>query len=285
MPCTRHHSQYVYSASTYAISADFDRPKKHSLPPQAAAVLPAHGGHGTHRADGQKIDGLVSFKQAYSEVGGSFDDCHETYTTHAWSVVEGINIADMFTADRVVSRLAVYYPAHGKDQPSFDITGSYFENLRIAGHKVDVKLDTQLHHQHDTYGKLADGHRKGDTDQMLLGNGLTSLKDNDLNDLEGTYHALSGMSRLVKEWKQKRPADRGIYRLSVANQLTMDWPSELGQFGAIICIPKFGVIRLGEMVIHKHSRTLVMFQVQMCSSGHGSTTGGGSSGSGGTGVP
>jgi hypothetical protein len=281
MPCTRHHSQYVYSASTYAIAAEFERPKKHSLPPQAAVVLAAHGGHGTHRTPGQKIDGLVSYAEAYSEVGGSYDDCHDTYTTHAWSVLEDVNVADMLTADRIVSRLAIYYPAHGKEEPSFDITGSYFENLRIAGHKVEVRLDTELHHQHDTYGKLA----QKTSDPLLLGSGLGKLSNAELNELEGRYHALNGMSRMLKEWKDKRPADRGIYRLSVANQVKFDWDSEVKAFGSIICIPKFGVIRLGEMVVHKHSRNLVMFMVQMCSSGHGTTTGGGTSGTGGVGSP
>jgi hypothetical protein len=281
MPCTRHHSQYVYSASTYAIAAEFERPKKHSLPPQAAVVLAAHGGHGTHRTPGQKIDGLVSYAEAYSEVGGSYDDCHDTYTTHAWSVLEDVNVADMLTADRIVSRLAIYYPAHGKEEPSFDITGSYFENLRIAGHKVEVRLDTELHHQHDTYGKLA----QKTSDPLLLGSGLGKLSNAELNELEGRYHALNGMSRMLKEWKDKRPADRGIYRLSVANQVKFDWDSEVKAFGSIICIPKFGVVRLGEMVVHKHSRNLVMFMVQMCSSGHGTTTGGGTSGTGGVGSP
>jgi hypothetical protein len=287
MPCTRHHSQYVYSASTYAISAEFERPKKHSLPPQAAVVLSASGGHGAHRTGGQKIDGLVSFEEAYSEVGGSFDDCHDIYTTHAWSVLEGVNVADMLTADRVVSRLAIYYPAHGKEEPSFDITGSYFDNLRIAGHKVEVKLDTLLLHQHDTYSKLAQAYQQGACDALQLGAGLRGLKDGEVADLESNYHALTGMSGLVKQWKdqKKEVAERGIYRLSAANQATLDWPSEVRAFGSIICIPKFGVIRLGEMVVHKHSRTLVMFQVQMCSSGHGTTSGGTSSGSGGVGFP
>ena len=285
MPCTRHHSQYVYNASTYAISADFERPKKHSLPPQAATVLSAHGGHGTNKSSALKVDGLVSFENAYSEVGGSFDDCHDTYTTHAWSVLEYVNVADMLTADRIVSRLAIYYPADGKTEPSFDITGSYFENLRIAGHKVEVKLDTQLHHQHDTYSKLAQGHQQGTTDPMLLGSGLTGLSDKEMTDMEGTYHALSGMSRLVNEWKgdkANRPGDRGVYRLSVGNKVQFDYPSEVTAYGSIVCIPKFGVIRLGEMVVHKHSRNLVMFMVQMCSSGHGTTSGGGTGGSGGT---
>ena len=84
--------------------------------------------------------------------------------------------------------------------------------------------------------------------------------------------------RLVKEWnKPKRPEDRGSYWFSPANHL--DWKTQVGSseiqgFGSIICIPKFGVIRLAEMVVHHHSRTLRMFRVQMCSSGHGGANGG-----------
>ena len=68
------------------------------------------------------------------------------------------------------------------------------------------------------------------------------------------------MSGLVKEWKKpKRPEDRGSYWFSPANHL--DWKAQGGSseilgFGSIICIPKFGVIRLAEMVVHHHSRTL-----------------------------
>ncbi len=290
MPCTRHHSQYVYSASTYAISADFERPRKHTLPPQAASALSAHGGHGTNRDPGQKVDGLVSYSNAYSEVGGSYDDCHDTYTTHAWSVVEDVNIADMLTADRVVSRLAIYYPAHGKDEPSFDFTGSYFENLRIAGYPVNVKLDTHLLHEHDTFSKLSQAHKKGTSDPLLLGRALGDLKDGELKKIEGTYHALSGMTGLVNKWKDKKRRANGeeYYRLSAANHIDFDkqaGPSEVKGYGSIICIPKFGVVRLAEIVVQKHSRSLVMFQVQMCSSGHGTGSGGTSSGSGGLGSP
>src|SRR5215467_4253410 len=166
MPCSCHHSQYVYSASAYALAAEFERPKKHSLAPQASVVLAGHGGHGSNRIPGQKVDGLVSFKEAYSEVGGSYDDCHGIYTTHAWSVIEGVNVADMLTADRVVSRMAIYHSADGKSEASYDITGSYFENLRIAGHPIEVKLDTHTFHQHDTFGRLAQAHKNGQCDHL-----------------------------------------------------------------------------------------------------------------------
>ncbi len=115
MTCSRHHSQHMYQASAYSVSAEFERPKKHSLSPQASVVLAGHGGHGSNRASAYNADGLISFKNAYSEVGGSFDDCHGLHTTHAWSVVEGLNVADMLTADRIVSRMAIYYPIDGKE--------------------------------------------------------------------------------------------------------------------------------------------------------------------------
>lgn len=301
MPCTRHHSQYVYGASAYAVAAEFERPKKHSLPPQAALVLSVHGGHGTQRTPGQKVDGLISFKEAYAEVGGSYDDCCDTYTTYAWSVLEGVNVADMLTADRVVSRMAIYYPSHGKEEASFDITGSYFENLRIAGYPVKVELDTLLLHQHSRYSELAGGlqtsaagrgtrgkEQAEKPDRLLLGHGLRGMARKELQDLEETYHALKGMSGLVSQCNDasKRGTNGGVYRLCAANQIDFNGQvksSEVKGYGGIICIPKFGVVRLAEMTVHQHTRTLTMFQVQMCSSGHGTAGGGGTSGSGGVG--
>jgi hypothetical protein len=134
-------------------------------------------------------------------------------------------------------------------------------------------------------------------DRLLLGRGLHDLEPKKLADLEEKYHALTGMSELVNGWKpkgkraaasQNQGQAPSIYRLSAANQLNFNGQagnSELEGYGGIICIPKFGVVRLAEMIVHPHSRTLNMFQVQMCSSGHGTTTGGGSSGSGGVGGP
>ena len=283
MNCSRHHSQHMYNASAYSVSAEFERPKKHSMAPQASVVLAGHGGHGSNSAPAYKADGLISFKNAYSEVGGSFDDCHGLHTTHAWSVVEGLNVADMLTADRVVARMAVYHSSHGSEA-TYDITGSYFENLRIAGYPINVELATDVFHD-ITYSNLAKAHQAGTTDQWLVGSKLKQLhKEGKLENLENEYHALKGMSNVVNEWNEpERPEDRGSYWFSPANEL--DWEkqkvsSEIQCFGSIICIPKFGVIRLAEMLVHRHSRTLRMFRVQMCSSGHGTSDGGTTTGGG-----
>jgi hypothetical protein len=286
--CARHHSQYVYNASAYGLAGEIERPFRHTIPTQAAAVLAASGGRGHQRVENFHLDGIVSFKAAYAEVGGSFDECHNRHTSYACSVVEGLNVLDVVTADRVVSRMAIYSAEHGdeKGEATFDITGSHFVNLRIAGHKIDVKLATHVFHEHDTYSKLANAHQARKTDEWLLGSKLGKLNDGQLKELEETYHALGGMSEMVKGWKKEgeRPRD-GSYLFSPANHLKLEEHvgagSELLGFGSIICIPKFGVVRLAEMLVHRGCRTLTMLRTQMCSTGTGGTDTGGSGGSGG----
>jgi hypothetical protein len=73
--------------------------------------------------------------------------------------------------------------------------------------------------------------------------------------------------------------------LSPANELEWkDVSSEIKGYGCIIFVPKFGLIRLAEMVVHKYSRTITMFRVQMCSGAAGGADGAGGSGGGGMGT-
>ena len=274
-----HHTQYVYNASAYGFAAELERPAKHSIPAQAGAVLPASGGRGNARISDFKYDGIISVKDAYSEVGGSYDEDHDLYTTYAYSVLEGVNVADVLTADRVVARLTIYVDAKSGTEDRFDITGSHFENLKIAGHKAGVKLATDAFHQLQTYTQVAAG-----SDKWRAGSKLGGLTKEALEELKHDYHGLPEMAALVEASKPKPGApDRGLYLLSPANDLEWkDVSSEIKGFGCMIFVPKFGVIRLAEMVVHKYSRVLTMFRVQMCSGAMGGADGGGAGGGGGS---
>jgi hypothetical protein len=285
-PCAP--SQYFYSASAYGFAAELKRPAHHNVGTQAATVLAADGGRGSNRLRDFKFDGFLSVEDAHTEVGGSYDECHNLHTTYAYSSLEGVNVADVLTADRVVSRLYVYTSADPQDQSesSFTITGSHFENLRIAGYKVDVQLATSVFHGYDTYSKASAAHQAEKADPWMLGSKLADLEGSALQELENTYHALKGMSGLISGWKQKgeKRSARGTYFFSPANHLTLEGynGSDMKIFGNIICIPKFGVIRLAELVVHKHCRSLTMFRVHMCSGADGGTSGGGTMGGGGS---
>ena len=274
------HSQYVYAASAYGFAAEFERPAKHSVPTQASSVLAASGGRGSARVNDFKLDGLISVAAAYSEVGGSYDEDHGLFTTYAFSVLEGVNVADVLTADRIVSRLTIYSHLDPKDgEPRFDITGSHFENLKIAGHKVDVKLATDKFHKLQTFSQVA----KGKMDEWVAWSKLSELTEKELNELKHDYHGLLEMAAVAKTSKKAGKSKNGdSYLLSPANHLELKNPSEIKVHGHTIFVPKFGVIRLAELLVHKNCRFLTMFQVQMCSASGGGSSGGGAGGSGGT---
>jgi hypothetical protein len=276
-------SQYSFNASAYGFAAELRRPVRQSIETQAASVLAADGGQSHARVLDFKFNSFISVADAHTEVSGSYDPCHDIHTTTAYSTLEKVNVADVLTADRIVARLSVYSFADDKET-SFSITGSHFENLKIAGHKVEVKWPTATFNEYETFSGVAGA------GVWRVGSKLAELKADALKALEETYHALKGMTGLIEGWNKSNPS---AYLLSPANQATLedhqnakveknDWASAgIQQFGNFFCIPKFGVIRLFELVVHKHFRSLTMFRVHMCSGADGSTSGGGTQGGGG----
>jgi hypothetical protein len=288
--CSHHHCSHHYHASAFGVSGELRRPAQRSIAAQASTTLAPGGGRGFDRVDNFQFDGTLSFRAAYTEVGGSFDECHNIHTSYASSVIEGLDIAGIVMADKVVSRMSVYAPEEGSnDELSFDITGSHFENLRICGYPIDVQLATHEFHKHDTCSKFEQALQAKKADHLLFLSGLSKLNAAKLQELEGEYHALHGISERVARWKQRTPKNRAAatYSCSAAGHLDLKKhvgaTSELQGFGHIICIPKFGIVRLAEITIHQNRRTLNMLRVEMCSAGDASIHTGGTSG-GGTGA-
>jgi hypothetical protein len=300
-PCTCPRSQYIYNASAYGFSAEFRRPLRHSIATQAGAVLGAEGGRGIGQVSGFKFDSLVSVKDAHTEVGGSYDPCHDRFTTYASATLEGVNVASMLKADQVVSKLHIYTPApeekdkdgniikkddKGEQESSFTITGSHFTNLTIAGYEADVQLAASEFDKLDRYSRVSNAHRSGKSDGWFLGNEFGDPDGKALANLEDEYHAIKGMGGLIKTWKpQGQRTEQPTYWCSPAVKIILKGlpqGSDIKVVGNMVFIPKFGVIRLAEIVIHKRCRSLTMFRVQMCSGSDGSTSGGGTSGGGGS---
>jgi len=288
--CLEHHSQYIYQSSAYAVAGEFYRPVRKCLPVQGATVLPVTGGHSSHCLDRYSLDCMVSYAHAHVEVGGSYDECHDVHTTYSLSVIERLNIADMLTADRVVARMMVYSPPKNYGgEHTFDITGSHFENLRIAGYPINFPLDTGAFHAVNTYTGFNDAYKKGKVDPLLLASTLGGLNNEQLNGLVEQYHPLRDLSEMVSAWKadkDRKPNER--YLCSALNQLNfrsnVPENSELKGLGSVICVPKFGVIRLGEVLVTRQYRSLTMVTVQMGSVVQGNVTAG-YSGGGGNGLP
>ena len=267
-----HHCQYFYHASAYDVAAEIECPVRQSVAAQAASNLASDSRRSAHRIQ-NFTSPFICFDAAYTEMGGSYDECHNVHTTYAYSVVEGLNIADMVTADRVVSRMAIYSPGSGNQEGecSYDITGSYFENLKIAGYPVTVRLATDQLHAYDTYSKFEHAYHSDEGKKLLLWGDQNEKGLEELQKLGEDYPSLSSVGEMIKEWKdKKKDCPKDLYLCSAAGYLNLNEQIKepgIRTYGGIIAIPKFGIIRLAEVMVHKDYRRLSMFRVEMCSPG------------------
>jgi len=237
---------FHYHACAHAFSGSFTRPFSQTIDVQASSALPIIGGHGSSRVENFQFREFVSFRKGYTHVSGGHqadDDSHNTLVT---STVEGLNLLDIVTADRIVARL---YSKHLPNKPEgfVSMVGSKFENLRIAGCPVEIKLNTELFERLPTFAKAKeeyDGNgeiRKIAEDPFQNGQTLKEIKP------DGGI-----LCSCVKEMDTACP---GVKRV-----------------GHCFAVPGFGKIFLGEVLIRHAERTLTMVRLEIGSAVSGSGT-------------
>ena len=111
---------HVYSAYGHALSGRISRPLDHIIEVQAGMSLPSIGGIGNARVEDFRFRDYVSFKTAYTHVAGSIGD-GEVHTTLVTSTIENLNVLDVVTADRVVTRLASRSKNRDPEEPQITL--------------------------------------------------------------------------------------------------------------------------------------------------------------------
>jgi len=240
---------FHFHACAHAFSANFTRPFHHQIDIQAQSALPVIGGHGHSRVDSFEFRSFISFQNGYSHVSGGHQPDDDTHNTLATAVLEGLNMFDVLTVDRVVSRL---YSKHHADQREGSITwvGSKFENLRIAGCEVHVELNHALFHDLLTYEAAESAFKKGGDFRKIA------------EDPLGTDDVL-------------KPANvDGVFLCSIVKSIKADCPGVKVR-GHSLYVPGFGKVFLGELLIKPGEKTLTMLRFELGSTTSGSGTGGG----------
>jgi|SRR5579859_1422119 len=245
---------FHFHANAHAFSAHFTRPFEHQIDSLAAAALPVTGGHGCARVDNFQFQQFISIKAAYTHVSGGYQEDDDSNNTLVTSTMEGLNMMDVLTADRVVCRL---YTKHFKDAPEGNVTmhGSKFENLQICGKPVTMNLDFALFETIQTFKQAHDAYDE-----------VTSP----------FYAAASDPFQTGTTLPQQ--GDGGVFLCSLATGgVRVDLPGAICS-GHSIYIPGFGTVYFAEIFLTHGQRTLTMLRFELGSS----TSGGGSGGSGST---
>jgi hypothetical protein len=215
-------------------------------------------------------------------VAGSRNEKDGSYTTLASSTIEGLNILDMVTADRIVARVASKQLITD-DEPTITPIGSHFENLRIAGCPIEVELDTDLFNRFGTFSDFKKAyeadqqHRERMQAAFLWGKPKFEVPD----FLRERYNWFAG---------DKFPESKGIVLCSLVKGFKTccgefkDNCGELKVYGNVIDVPQFGKVYLGEVMLKHHEREVTMLRVEMGSPTSGPASGP-SGGGGGTTYP
>jgi hypothetical protein len=241
---------FHYHASAFALSGHLKRPVEHLIEVQGGTTLPTSGGHGSAHVENFRFDHAVSFKAGYAHVSGSekVEGNKTIHTTLSTSVVEGLNVLDVVTADRIVARLASSFEP-GSAESSILLLGSRFENLRVAGCKIDVELDHELAMKLDTFEAARNEFKKSAEFRKMTADPFDSSK------------------------VQKKVEAHGKICCSFVKDLSSSncpGVKHHGHNGYVLEVPEFGKIYLAEVKLEHGRKTLTMLRVEL-----GSPNGGG----------
>jgi hypothetical protein len=145
---------HVYHAEAQILSGELEHPIKEPLEKYGHVALEHTRRESlSTRSVGQtNIEGLISFKSGHTRVVGTqvkqktdiLGNDHAGWVTLSTATIEGYNVVDTVTADRVVAQVSTEHPMTQGHVPKVSFLGTRFENLQIGGYKVQVELDLGL---------------------------------------------------------------------------------------------------------------------------------------------
>jgi hypothetical protein len=142
---------HIYHAEAHILSGHLEHPIKQPVEDYGRVVLENTRRESliTQSVGETRVEGLISFKSGHTRVIGSqirsktdiFGNDHAGWVTLSSSAVEGLNVVDVVTADRVVAQVSTEHPMINGHVPKVTFLGTSFKNLRIGGYLVEVELD------------------------------------------------------------------------------------------------------------------------------------------------
>ncbi|MGC1227951.1 MAG: choice-of-anchor P family protein [Candidatus Sulfotelmatobacter sp.] len=267
---------HYFHADASAFGGYFERPIEHTIAPQAPMSLSPSGGYGSARSENFRLEGVVSYKSASTQVSGRLSKKEgHGWVTLATATVEGLNVLDVVTADRLTAQVSTEHPLEG-DNPRVTFLGTSFENLKIAGCPIDIKLDFNICDQGNGNGypsepcieddeflaRVADQYKR-----MTNAKNLPEwVKDRSIPDwIKERY-----------EWDSEQSENAGSVLCAIVNEAAVregcdQFPGR--PFGSVFEVPDFGRVFLGELFVDCNSYRLTTIRLEMGCSGEGSVSG------------
>jgi hypothetical protein len=250
-------SLYSIHADANALGGFLTEPFQRIIPTLAPVSLPAVGGFATARSEAFNLEEVISCSSAYTRVSGMEHQADGSISILVTAVVEGLNLLEVVTAERIVTQISISIPKGG-ELARFSPSGSRFEGLRLAGRPASPKLNTDLQRDggKERPGSSLDWREIHGAGREQAGRLIKSFKDRGQKD--------------AFEWAEKRhgwmakdpvPKDGGYVLCSLVDGFEGTGPG--GGCGHIVDIPEFGRIFFGEMRVTRDSIQVVAIRAEL----------------------
>jgi hypothetical protein len=136
---------HQFHAEAHVLSGELRSPIQQRIEKHARVALKnERGGHLTRFLEDVSIEGLVSFRNGFTRVSGGESLKHRAWVTLSTSVMEGLNVFEILTADRVVSQVSTEHPYRDGHVPHVAFLGTQFVNVKLCGFPVTIKLNLNV---------------------------------------------------------------------------------------------------------------------------------------------
>jgi hypothetical protein len=256
---------HLYHAEAHVLSGNLKHPVDQPIEHHARVVLKnRRSDHIMEKVEETSLEGLISFKAGHTRVSGTqlknkkdlWGNDHSGWVTLSTSVIEGLNVFEVVTADRVVAQVSTEHASRKGDDsdrvPKVTFLGTRFENLRVGGFPVQVELDFGICGERPkddrSYLQHADflDRVRRQLDDIAGAKGIPG-------ELEKQYDArIAYIDDLKKRANGRAKGERNGYPKLQCSLVKSIGPIPIPgvrTFGNIIFIPDFGTVALAEIEV------------------------------------
>ncbi|MBZ5624229.1 MAG: hypothetical protein LAQ69_36850 [Acidobacteriia bacterium] len=177
--------RFLYHAHAIGLAASLTKPTTVFLDAQPVSALPVAGGRSSARVENFRFQDIISYRLAETQTVGVSGTESGTFSTVATVAVEGLNILNVLTADRIVARLASRHFLDEDREPSILTLGSHFENLKIGGREIKFDLDRQVMSEWHVFTDAVKGWLAGGSGRDLRNNRVHTSIVSNIQPLDG----------------------------------------------------------------------------------------------------
>jgi len=238
-----------YYARAQLLSGHLERPIDQTIEPQAAISLDGPtDSHFARHAENVSIEGFISFTRGKTRVSGARSLKDNGWVTVATSILEGLNVFEIFTADRLVSQVSTNHPYKDGHFPHVTFLGTQFHGFRVGGFEPTLTLNLGIcerpagdrsFFQDQNFLRAV----REQTEKIAGGRGLPKELKDEYDEKLAYIKTLTG---------DGNAGEKGGHK-----PITCSLVQSIGEipipgvqsFGNVLLIPEFGTVRLAEIEV------------------------------------